>query len=92
MRTALVVTIVALLLLSLTAIGWAQVVKVNEPEVCFNCHSDLNTSLEKKYVHTAFKTGKCSSCHNPHASRHAKLLADDAGVLCLSCHTKSRRQ
>jgi DmsE family decaheme c-type cytochrome len=64
----------------------AQAVKVNEPEVCFACHSDLQDLNAKKHVHTAFKVGKCSSCHNPHASKHATLLNDDAGKLCLSCH------
>jgi len=88
-RTVLVVMAILSLLLSATDL--AQVVKVNEPEVCFNCHSDLSDLNAKKHVHTAFKTGKCSSCHNPHAARHAKLLADEPGALCLSCHSDIKK-
>jgi predicted CXXCH cytochrome family protein len=85
------VIIIAILSLMFSAAGLAQTVKVNEPEVCFNCHSDLSDVNAKKHVHTAFKTGKCSSCHNPHAARHAKLLADEPGALCLSCHSDIKK-
>lgn len=78
----------AILSLLLTSAGQAQMIRVNEPEVCFNCHSDLSALNTKKHVHTAFMAGKCSSCHNPHAARHAKLLADEPGILCLSCHSE----
>lgn len=81
-----------LILLALPRMVFGQVVKVNEPAVCLECHSDLSNLNSKKSVHTAFKSGKCSSCHNPHASRHAKLLADEPGTLCLNCHNKVRAE
>lgn len=64
----------------------AQVVKVDEPGVCFTCHDDIQGELKKKSPHTAFAKGKCSDCHNPHASRHAALLKENSGELCQSCH------
>ena len=64
----------------------AQIAKVNEPEVCFTCHEDVQAEHSKKSQHTAFAGGKCSDCHNPHASRHATLLKGEVGELCLSCH------
>ncbi len=76
-------------LIVLLAAVWplqAQSVKVNEPEVCFTCHEDVKDEHAKKSQHTAFAGGKCSDCHNPHASRHATLLNDDVGKLCMSCH------
>jgi predicted CXXCH cytochrome family protein len=64
----------------------AQPVTVDEPAVCFECHSDIAADASKKHVHTAFEDGKCSTCHNPHAAKHAALLDTDKGELCLSCH------
>lgn len=60
---------------------------VAEPQVCFDCHSDIEDETTLKYVHTALASGKCSSCHNPHASKHARLMAGEVGELCVSCHT-----
>ncbi|NMC42802.1 MAG: hypothetical protein GYA46_02700 [candidate division Zixibacteria bacterium] len=64
----------------------AAVVEVKEPAACYSCHSDIENLAAKKFRHTAFVSGKCSSCHNPHASRHAGLLNDGLKGLCLSCH------
>src|SRR5690606_14007797 len=64
----------------------AQVVKVDEPGACFTCHDDIQGELKKKSPHTSFAEGKCSDCHNPHASRHAALLKESPGDLCQSCH------
>jgi predicted CXXCH cytochrome family protein len=72
----------------LTAGAWAGVVEVKEPSVCYSCHDDVQSLSAKKFRHTAFTAGKCSACHDPHASRHAGLLNDDLARLCLSCHGK----
>jgi predicted CXXCH cytochrome family protein len=63
-----------------------QPVVVDEPSVCFECHSDIEADTSLRHVHTAFEDGKCSSCHNPHAAKHAALLDSETGELCLSCH------
>ncbi len=81
----------AALLLIFAASSFAQAVKVNQPEVCFNCHSEISDLNAKKHVHTAFKSGQCSSCHSPHAARHEKLLAESPGALCLGCHTDVKK-
>ena len=64
----------------------APKVVVDEPAVCLECHSDLQAAFARSHVHTAFADGECSSCHNPHATRHAALLRADSGRLCLGCH------
>ena len=64
----------------------SSAVKVDEPKVCYGCHDALESLNKKKAVHTAFKQGTCSACHNPHASKHAALINDDIKTLCLSCH------
>ena len=77
-----------LLLLVLTP-QWAaaRVGDVDEPAVCLVCHEPTGAQANEKYVHSVFAAGECSACHNPHASRHAALLADDDRRLCGSCHT-----
>lgn len=67
-------------------------VKVDEPAVCYNCHSDAQAWSAKKHVHTAFSSGVCSDCHNPHASKHNVLLAKEVKDLCLTCHGDLRVQ
>lgn len=64
----------------------AGVAEVKEPAACYSCHSEIENLSARKFRHTAFTAGKCSACHNPHASRHAGLLNDDLKTLCLSCH------
>lgn len=77
---------ILVLLCGTSSLLFAQTVKVNEPEVCYMCHEDVKDEHAKKSQHTAFSGGKCSDCHNPHASRHATLLNDKVDKLCLSCH------
>ncbi|MBD3163264.1 MAG: hypothetical protein GF346_12375 [Candidatus Eisenbacteria bacterium] len=64
----------------------APIAPVDEPDICLGCHGDVAGEREAPHVHTAFASGKCSECHNPHASKHAALLQDEERDLCLSCH------
>jgi predicted CXXCH cytochrome family protein len=69
----------------------AQQVKVNEPQVCLQCHDNFSQTLNSKHVHTPLRAGgKCSQCHNPHASRHNALLQDSTKNVCYSCHTAEK--
>jgi DmsE family decaheme c-type cytochrome len=83
MKMRLILCILALLL---TGRAYSSPLKVDEPKVCFVCHDTIEALNKKKAVHTAFKQGVCSACHNPHASKHAALINDDIKTLCLSCH------
>ena len=65
---------------------YGQDVTVREPDVCLQCHGEFADLAKKPHVHAVFGQGKCSSCHNPHASRHAALLNEDRRELCLECH------
>jgi predicted CXXCH cytochrome family protein len=55
-------------------------------QACLECHAAFEDLLKKPSVHTPVKAKQCTSCHNPHASNHAKLLDADAGKVCLDCH------
>lgn len=63
--------------------------RLKEPDqkkTCVACHSDFEATLKKRFVHSVVRAGECSGCHDPHVSSHGKLLADDAGRICASCH------
>jgi predicted CXXCH cytochrome family protein len=63
----------------------AHGLSADQPELCYGCHD--RSMFEKKVVHPALGMG-CTSCHNPHASKNAKLLKDEPPVLCYGCHDK----
>ncbi|RME23174.1 MAG: hypothetical protein D6800_10210 [Candidatus Zixiibacteriota bacterium] len=84
MRWANVIMAVCLTMVPVVTV--AQNVVVDEPAVCYQCHPEMEDLQAKKSVHAAFADGKCSACHNPHASRHATLLNEDTNELCLTCH------
>ncbi len=84
MRKTINITLAGLILAAAGVFG--QIAPVDEPAVCYECHVDISDLSNKAHVHGAFESGKCSDCHNPHASKHAALLADNEADLCLSCH------
>ncbi|MBP7147969.1 MAG: cytochrome c3 family protein [Acidobacteria bacterium] len=53
---------------------------------CLGCHPDFADTLGLPFVHTPVKNGDCADCHNPHASRHGKLLAASPNAICVTCH------
>ena len=57
----------------------------DQPELCYGCHDKKN--FTKKTVHPALEMG-CTSCHNPHSSKFAKLLVAEPPELCQNCHDK----
>lgn len=66
--------------------------KMAEPELCFQCHSDIKVKANKQSRHPV-KEGKikCNDCHNPHGSFGIKLIkADSINELCYKCHSEKR--
>jgi predicted CXXCH cytochrome family protein len=57
-----------------------------QPELCFGCHDQ--SKFKGKVVHAAIGKG-CTGCHNPHASKNAKLLTTEPPYLCYTCHDKA---
>ena len=58
----------------------------DQKALCLPCHTDFERTLGKRSVHTPVRSGECSDCHDPHVSSHGKLLAGEAGQICVSCH------
>lgn len=66
--------------------------KRTQPEVCFSCHKEQRTQVNKPSHHPIIE-GKmsCSDCHNPHGSVGPKLMKRDSVVeTCYSCHMEKR--
>lgn len=66
--------------------------KLTQPEVCFTCHKEQRSQINK-VSHHPIPEGKmgCSDCHNPHGSTGPKLLVRDSVVqTCYTCHMEKR--
>ncbi len=57
--------------------------------LCIECHSKAAAMNDMPFVHKPAKEGKCTACHNPHASKHKGLLSGSGSSLCFNCHPKS---
>jgi DmsE family decaheme c-type cytochrome len=55
-------------------------------KLCLKCHAKFEEKLKSPSIHTPVKEGECTSCHNPHASSHGKLLAEEPRKVCFECH------
>ena len=62
----------------------------NTRVLCLECHPDSASMMSKSVVHQPVKLGMCTACHNPHASKHSKLLGESLKELCYKCHDKKK--
>ena len=66
--------------------------KQTQPEVCFACHKEQRTQVNKP-SHHPIPEGKmaCSDCHNPHGSVGPKLMKrESVNDTCYTCHMEKR--
>lgn len=63
-------------------------------ELCKGCHNDMvNATMAKRHLHWPVADRKgCVNCHNPHASKQPKLLAEAAPALCGRCHADTLKR
>jgi len=54
--------------------------------VCVECHETFRETLEAPHVHSPVAAGECTDCHDPHASEHGMLLAEETDRICFECH------
>ncbi len=66
--------------------------KAKESTICFQCHQDIKDGLSSKHVHQPFRQGKCTACHEVHASKHKGLIKSEINNLCLRCHEDLKRK
>jgi DmsE family decaheme c-type cytochrome len=53
-------------------------------ETCYNCHQDKRGPL--LWEHQPVRED-CTNCHTPHGSVQARLMKENMGFLCSSCHS-----
>ena len=66
--------------------------KVTQPEVCFTCHKQQRSEVNRPSHHPILE-GKvvCSDCHNPHGSVGPNLMKRNSVVeTCYQCHAEKR--
>ena len=57
-----------------------------ETELCWTCHGSMGAKLGDEFPHEPFAAGRCTNCHNPHASKYKSLLLMAPQDLCFTCH------
>lgn len=66
--------------------------KATQTEVCYSCHKEQRTQLNKA-SHHPIPEGKmsCADCHNVHGSAGPKLVKrDSTNATCYTCHAEKR--
>lgn len=59
---------------------------VEGSRLCFACHSELESDLDRGSVHTSVREGRCVDCHQPHMASERRLLTRSGPDLCFPCH------
>jgi predicted CXXCH cytochrome family protein len=70
--------------------GAPSSLKLPQDELCWMCHGDIGPQRAMSFTHNPFVKGRCSSCHNPHASDFKALMTQDERDLCVTCHPIGR--
>ena len=56
---------------------------------CFGCHENSESNwFNHRSEHGPTKTGRCTMCHNPHASNNEFFLRKPIWKLCTTCHAE----
>lgn len=58
--------------------------KTDRKEICFTCHK--KEKFSGRFVHGPVAVKACNVCHDPHRSKHRKLLLEEGRKLCDLCH------
>jgi DmsE family decaheme c-type cytochrome len=65
--------------------------KVTQTEVCFTCHKEQRTQINKP-SHHPIPEGKmaCSNCHNVHGDNPKLMVRNSVNETCYACHMEKR--
>lgn len=67
--------------------------KVSEPQLCINCHTETKSQFSKPFHHKVLEGAmKCSDCHNAHGGFESKQTKLSVGLdaSCVKCHTNKQ--
>lgn len=66
-----------------------QLLKVAQPNLCFQCHTDTKPQFNMPFHHKVQEgLVKCSDCHDPHGTFNKKNLRSSSqqDLVCTKCH------
>lgn len=66
--------------------GGKSLLVAPEEDLCWTCHGSMGRKLDDRFTHQPFAAGRCSNCHDPHASDYKSLLAQAPDKICFTCH------
>lgn len=66
--------------------GSTSTLVLPEDKLCWMCHGDMGALLGDSYTHMPFAKGRCTECHDPHASDFRALLTQAPNKICFTCH------
>jgi DmsE family decaheme c-type cytochrome len=73
--------------------GQDVLLKLPQPQLCFQCHSDVKANLAMPFHHPV-KEGAvgCSDCHDAHGTFEQVNLKStaDQNMICTKCHVETR--
>jgi DmsE family decaheme c-type cytochrome len=69
------------------ALSKAMVKAESIPQLCTSCHAEKRGPFV--WGHPPVEEN-CLTCHNPHGSNHARLLAEKAPNVCQDCHDAAK--
>ena len=69
------------------ATNQANLIKDEPGQVCFTCHSDIESEVDRyKVQHDPVAKKQCVVCHSGHGSPHPGYQTKGQPALCLGCH------
>ncbi len=66
--------------------GGKSLLVAPEEDLCWTCHGSMGRKLADRFTHQPFAAGRCSNCHDPHASDYKALLTQAPNKICFTCH------
>ncbi len=66
--------------------GGSSLLTASQQELCWTCHGRLAPERLREFQHKPFANGRCTSCHDPHASDNRPLLRAKVSDMCAACH------
>lgn len=69
-----------------------HLLKAAEPELCFQCHTDVKPQFSAPFHHKVEEgLVKCTDCHDPHGTfgNHALRSSSQQDAVCTKCHTET---
>ncbi len=71
----------------------AQLLKVAQPQLCYQCHTDMKAAFSAPFHHKVNEgLVKCSDCHDVHGTfgnNNIRSTADQ-NAICTKCHAETR--